>query len=201
MFLQKPLPSFGEVGVETAKNCKIHSHAFLEREWKSKESSKSTPARETEESAFSKKRPFPLSQVQKEGVENPQNQKIHSQAPETRECKTHRIKKYTPQCSNQGSGKVQKSRNALPQAKVEGVQKPKKQETRSRLPTTTIEEECKTSISQKTLSSVNPECGWIGASGLRELKKLRNRFNQCLTGLILRDMKYCMKGGMQWMCN
>ena len=35
LFLQKPLPSFGEVGVETAKNCKIHSHAFLKREWES----------------------------------------------------------------------------------------------------------------------------------------------------------------------
>ena len=35
LFLQKPLPSFGEVGVETAKNCKIHSQVFPRREWKS----------------------------------------------------------------------------------------------------------------------------------------------------------------------
>jgi hypothetical protein len=35
LFLQKPLPGFWKGGVETAKNCKIHSHAFLKREWES----------------------------------------------------------------------------------------------------------------------------------------------------------------------
>ena len=161
----------------------FHSRKFKKREWKTHKIKKGTPRHQKPGSAKPIESRNTLPNVQTKGVEKSKNQEMHSLKPKSKECISPKNKKYAPDHQNQR------------------VQKPKKQETRSRRPTTTIEEECKTSISQKTLSSVNPECGWIGASGLRELKKLRNRFNQCLTGLILRDMKYCMKGGMQWMCN
>ena len=116
LFLQNPLSDFLRVGVETAKNCKKHSHAFPEREWKSQESSKSTLTREREGSAFSENHQFPLSQVEKEGVQKAKNQEIHSPEPKPKECKSPKSRKSAPTLQNRGSAKVQKARNTLPGA-------------------------------------------------------------------------------------
>ena len=113
LFLQKTLLSFGEVGVETAKNCKTHSHAFLKREWDPKKIQKA------------------LSQERKKGVHFLETDNFHSRKPKLRECKRRKIRKYAPVLQKPESVKPTKSRNTLPVTRIQGVEKSKKQEKRS----------------------------------------------------------------------